>query len=142
MTFTYAGTLANDLDKVRFYIQDTVENSGPKPSDGNFTDEELSGLVSAEGTWQRAVAAGYEVLAAVWARFADLTVGPRKEAFSQIAERYAALAKEWRAKHGAAMRARVAGIIRVDGYSDDVPSDETDASDDYTMNFEYVRPEV
>jgi len=51
MAFTYAGDLGTDRDKVRFYINDRVSGSGPRPSDGNFTDDEISGLITAEGNW-------------------------------------------------------------------------------------------
>ena len=120
MTFTYVGDLSTDLDKVRFYIQDTTENSGPKPGNANFTDEELGGLITLEGSWQRGVAAGFEALAASWAFYADRAAGPRREAFSQIAARYQKLAQEWRAKHGATGGgAGYRAVTRVDGYSDD-----------------------
>ena len=142
MAFTYVGDLSTDRDKVRFYLQDTSEGSGPKPSSGSFTDAEVDGLVSAEGSWQRAVAAGLEVLAAAWAKYADLTVGPRKEALSQIAARYAKQAREWRERVGSASPVYVAGVMRVDGYSDDVTSDDVDTSSEYGLDFEYVRPEV
>jgi hypothetical protein len=126
MAFTYTDTLATNRDKIRFYLQDTVENSGPKPSDGNFSDAEIAGLVTAEGSWQKAVAAGYEVLAAAWAGYADWQAGPRRESASQIADRWAALAEEWRDRHGAsATGAGTRHPTRVDGYSDDVSSEET-----------------
>ena len=126
MTFTYAGDLSTDLDKVRFYIQDTTENSGPKPGGSNFTDEELEGLIDTEGSWQTAAAAGFEVLASVWATYADLAVGPRRESYSQIAERYQEMAQDWRAKHGASGGgAGYRAVTRVDGYSDDEDNLET-----------------
>jgi len=142
MTVTYIGDLSTDRDKVRFYLQDTVEGSGPKPSEGNFTDAEVDGLIDLEGNWQRAVAAGFEALAAGWGKYADLTVGPRKEALSQIAARYQKLAEDWREKYGTATMRRVyvAGQVRVDGYSDDVASDDVDTSSEYGADFEYVTP--
>lgn len=126
MAVTYDDTLATDRDKVRFYLQDTVEDSGPKPSDGNFSDNEIAGLVTAEGSWIKAVAAGYEVLAAAWAAYADWQAGPRRENASQIAERYAERADVWRRRHGAtATGAGTRHPTRADGYSDDVASDST-----------------
>lgn len=144
MAITYVGDLSTDRDKVRFHLQDTVEGSGPRPGEGNFTDAELDGLVDLEGTWQRAVAAAFEALAAGWGRYADLTVGPRKENLSQVAKRYQELGKEWRAQYGreTMRRAYVAGVIRVDGYSDDVASDDVDTSSEYGLDFEYVTPEA
>ncbi len=136
---TYVGDLSTDRDKVRFYLQDTV-GSGPKPSGGNFTDAEVDGLIMVEGGWQGAVGAGFEALAVAWANYADLTVGPRKESLSQIGKRYAELAEEWMKRYGSASPVYVAGVVRVDGYSDDVASDDVDTSSEYGLDFEYVRP--
>jgi hypothetical protein len=115
MAFTYVGDLSTDRDKVRFYIQDTVENSGPKPSDGNFTDAEIDGLLTVEGNWPQAVAAAYEVLEAAWAGYADWQAGPRRESASQIAERYGKKAEVWRDKE----LGGVATLTRTDAYTDD-----------------------
>ena len=125
MAFTYAGDLSTDLDKVRFYIQDTASGGGPKPSSGNFTDAELTGLVSTEGNWQRAVAAGLSILAAAWAKYADTELGPRRQALHQIADRYTAMANQWRQEHG--VSGGGAGSrhpTRIDGYSDDISSEQ------------------
>lgn len=125
MTLTYTGDLATDLDKVRFYIQDTVANSGPKPAGANFTDTELNGLITVEGSWQRAVAGAFEVLAGLWGQYVDIAVGPRRESLSQTAANYAKQAGEWRAKYGgSASGTGTRQPTRVDGYSDDVAADE------------------
>lgn len=125
MTHTYVGDLSTDRDKVRFYIGDTVENSGPKPGDGSFTDAEIDGLITAEGSWQRAVAGAFEVLAGLWGLYVDIAVGPRKEALSQTARNYERLATKWREQYGASSSGvGVAHPTRIDGYSDDVSSDE------------------
>lgn len=128
MAFTYLGTLATSRDKVRFYLSDTVSGSGPTPSGANLQDAEIDGLIAAEGTWQRAVAAGFETLAAAWAHEVDITVGPRHESLSQAAQRYSDLASQWRRNYGVASsgasRVGSRAVTRVDGYSDDVPSDE------------------
>jgi len=144
MAVTYVGDLSTDRDRVRFHLQDTVEDSGPRPGDKNFTDAEIDGLVDAEGTWQRAVAAALEALAVGWGKYADLSVGPRKESLSQIAKRYQEQAESWREAYGreTMRRAYVAGQIRVDGYSDDVTSDDVAASSEYGSNFEYVTPKA
>lgn len=125
MAFTYVGDLSTDRDKVRFYIQDTVADSGPKPSGTNFTDAEIDGLVTAEGSWQRAVAGAYEVLASIWTKFADITAGPHRESLSQVADGYRKQAKEWRDTHGSSSRMTVGWQTRVDGYSQDVAANET-----------------
>jgi hypothetical protein len=131
MAFTYVGDLSTDLDKVRFHIQDSTENSGPLPGDGNFTDAELNGLITEQGAWQRAVAAAFDVLGSAWAIYADKTVGPRSESLSQIAERYEERAEKWREKYGLADTAGTSFLRRIDEYSDDVSHDEI-SGDDYT----------
>jgi hypothetical protein len=124
--FRYHDGLNTDRDKIRFHIQDTVEDSGPKPDGANFTDNELAGLLTIEGTWQKTVAACYEVLEAAWADYADISVGSRRESFSQIADRYARKAAKWRSDFGstATTRAGTRHPTRIDGYSNDVASDE------------------
>lgn len=139
MAFTYNDILSADRDKVRFALQDTAVDSGPKPGGGNFLDNELSGLVTLEGEWQRAVAAGFEALAAIWTQYADLSEGPHKETLSQVADGHRKSAALWRKRSGSATPARVAGIIKVDGYSDDVTSDDVSVTSEYGIVWEYVR---
>jgi hypothetical protein len=123
-TLTYDDALSTDRDRVRFHLADTVASSGPRPSGGNFTDDEIAGLVTLHGSWQRAVAGGLERLAAEWRKYTNITSGPMKEEFAKIAEGYAADAKEWRKQHGGTSRVGSAHVTRKDGYSDDIASDE------------------
>jgi hypothetical protein len=126
MAFTYVGDLSTDLDNVRFTIGDTVENSGPKPNSANFTDAELNGLISREGSWQRAVAGAFEALAGYYAPQVDIALGPRREAMSQAAESYKSQAKDWRKQYGSSTSSvSSSAMVRRDGYSDDVGADET-----------------
>jgi len=125
MAFSYEAALATDRDKVRFYVQDTVSGAGPKPNSDNFDNAELDAVITLEGSWQRAVAACFEILVGAWAREVDITVGPRHESLSQTAARYQSLAAEWRAKWGTSRgRGGSRAITRVDGYSSTVASDE------------------
>ncbi len=129
MTFTYSGTLATDLEKVRFYLQDTVQGTGPKPADANFTDAELEGLITAEGCWQRAVAAGYETLATAWRRYPSFVGDGLQLNRSDIAKGFAEQAARWRKDYGTSTRSRTGAaggraVTRVDGYSDDVDNFE------------------
>jgi transcription initiation factor IIE alpha subunit len=126
MTFTYVGTLTTDLDKIRFKIQDTVSGSGVKPNNGNFTDEEIAGLLAIEGNnINRTVAALYEALAVAWAKFIDTKMGSRDEKLSQVAANYLKLATKWRDDYGYGSSILVTGFAtRVDGYSDDIDSGE------------------
>ena len=124
MAFTYLGTLATDRDKARFYLQDTVENSGPKPSGGNFTDAELDGLITVEGSWQRAVAAGFEALAAIWRTRYDFASEGQSFRRSGVAEGFAKDAAKWRLDFGGTAQTSDSAVTRIDAYSDDIDSDE------------------
>jgi hypothetical protein len=126
MAVTYVGDLSTDLDKVRFHLNDKTHDDGPLPGGSNFTDAELNGLITEQGTWQRAVATGFDALETAWANYADKSVGPRSESMSQIAERYAKKRDEWVKRHGLAGTAGSVFLQRVDQYSDDVPHDEID----------------
>ncbi len=129
MTFTYLGTLATDLDKVRFYSGDSTNapGAGIKPGGYNFQDGELSGLITAEGSWQRAVAAVYEALAALFAQEVDERNGSDKISitYSQKAARYQALAEKWRKEYGKSVgTVTTSALTRIDGYSDDIEANE------------------
>lgn len=124
MAVTYDDTLADDVSKIRFYIQDTVENSGPKQSGGNFNDAEITALLSIEGTVNRTVAALFDTLASEWSQINDVRIGPRDEKLSQIADKFAARADKWRKEHRIMPGVKPAPIIKVDGYSDDITSDD------------------
>lgn len=139
MAFTYDDTLSDDRDRVRFALQDTAIDAGPKPGGANLSDNEITGLVTLEGEWQRAVAAGFEALTAIWTQYADLSEGPHKETLSQVAEGHRKSAALWRERSGSATPCRVAGIIKVDGYSDDVTSDNVSVTSEYGIVWEYVR---
>lgn len=58
----------------------------------------------------------------------DVSVGPRRESLSQVAKAYAEQGKQLRRKHGGSGRVFVAGVIRADGYSDDVASNDVTPS--------------
>ena len=130
-TVTYDSGLSADLSRIRFHIADTTTSSGPRPTGANFTDDVLNALVTVHGTWQRAVAVVLDVLATEWSRYSDITVGPRRESYSQIADSYRKQAAQWRKDNGILPKALVAGVIRVDGYSDDITSDDVDTTSEY-----------
>jgi len=116
MAFTYVGDLSTDLDKVRFYIVDSVEDSGPLPADANFADATLNGLITAEGTWQRATAAAFETLAAAWTRHVTFTADGLSLSRSDIADGYTEKAALWRKRWGSAS-GHVATLDREDAYT-------------------------
>jgi hypothetical protein len=128
--FTYVPTWPTERDKVRFYLQDTVSGAGPKPADGNFSDAELTALLAAEGSWQRAVAAGFETLAAAWYKYPTFTADGLTLNRDKIANGFAEQAKVWRAAYGTAAASRAGGAgsratTRVDGYSSTITNQET-----------------
>lgn len=132
MAVNYDDALAADRDKVRFHIGDTIREDGPRPKGINFTDDEIAGVLSIETTWQRTVYSLLQTLATMWSRYSDITAGPRRETFSQVAESYRNQAAQWAREHNIMPGIQVAGVIRVDGYSDDIASDDVDTSQEYS----------
>lgn len=122
MPVTYDPSLTTDLDRVRFHLGDT-DTRYALPEDANFDDGELLGLISLEGTWQRAVAAGFEALASAWSKHTTFLSGMRTGASdSDIAKQYAANAADWRKRFGTAHMS-VSGsskVVRADAYSTDL----------------------
>jgi len=100
MAFTYNAALTDTRSKVRFWIQDTITDKGPLPNNDNFTDAEIDGLLTIEDSWQLAVGAGFETLAAAWARHTSFSVHGGSFTRSDASRIYLALAKEWRVKYG------------------------------------------
>jgi len=141
MAFTYSDSLATNRDLIRFSMGDVVESAGPRPADGNFTDAEVDGLLTAGGSWQRAVAAGFERLAAEWTRYPSFKADGLSLNRSDIARGFREQAADWRKKYGTTTPVYVAGQITVDAYSDDVASDDVNTGGEYAdSEFEYVRP--
>lgn len=121
MTVTYSSEMADDVSRVRFWLRDTSEGSGPLPGDANFADSEIEQLIELEGSWQRAVAAGFEALASAWSRHPTFSSGDLSISRSDVARRFAEQAAVWREKHGSsgtAVAIGVASMTREDGYSE------------------------
>jgi len=123
MAFTYIGDLSTDRDRVRFAIQDTVTGSGPKPSDGNFTDGEIDGLLTDFGSWQRAVYSAFMALATSWRRYPSFrTESGFSLSRSHIADGYVKMGEDWAKKYGlptslTGTSSGYAAMTRIDGYS-------------------------
>jgi len=126
MSFTYMDGDTETRDYIRFTINDVTEGSGPLPNDANFSDEELDMMLAEEGTWQRTVAACYEALQSAWAKHTTFQSDGLSMSMSHVAARYEKLADAQRKKYGGTNTARARTMIRVDGYSHDVASDEID----------------
>jgi len=147
MTYTY--DLANSdaelvrISQIRFEIGDQREASGVLEDGTNLSDDEVRHFLSQEGDdVMRATAHALEILANHYAGLADIMVGPRQERYSQITRAYERRAKIYRDRYGGE-RAEVfsVGVIRVDGYSDDEPSDAVDTTgSEFEGGFEYIRP--
>lgn len=103
--------------KVRLWLGDTVQGVGVLPDGSNFQDEEILLMLDLNGNDSAlAVTALYRPLAARWAVYADVTVGPRKEALSQVAERWQKLAEAAEAAKAAAVTGFILDPIRNDGF--------------------------
>jgi hypothetical protein len=131
MTFSYDLTATGDtlnIAKVRLELGDTTSGVGVRPDGTNFTNEELQIFLDREGDdVMRATAAACEALARAWSVVANITVGPRREDLAAVAEAWAKRAAQMRAQYGGVVSqsgaAFSAGVVRSDGYSADVASD-------------------
>jgi len=103
MSFTYDPNQGNDVSKIRFSVGDTLLGYGVLPNKllSNVQDEEYTALIDREGTWQKATAATFEMLAAVWAREVNVSFDDQSYGRQTPSQRYAALANEWRDRWGA-----------------------------------------
>jgi hypothetical protein len=121
VSVTYSSALTDDVSRVRFWLRDTAVGAGPLPGDANFADSEIEQLVTLEGDWRPAVAAGFEALASAWARHPDFTSGDVSISRSAIAKSYKEQAAEWRRRYGGSgdMATVVIGsMTRIDAYSE------------------------
>ena len=124
MGINYDDRLTDDSDKVRFVIGDTVDDEGPRPEDRNFSDSEISATITLEGSWRRAVAALYEVLAGEWPVHVITSFNAQSGSYSKIdpSKAYKDLAKQWRDKYGGSGESATAGLdaLTVDNSGDAV----------------------
>jgi hypothetical protein len=126
--FTYETSLATSKDRVRFQIGDTDPEAGPRPDSKTFSNEEIEAVIALEGTWQRAVAALFEVLAAEWRQHPTFSADQYSISNSHISRGYRDEADAWRKQYGYAGEPVAAGgskvksvsPVRVDAYSDDL----------------------
>jgi hypothetical protein len=113
MAFTYnlssSDAAVVRIAQVRMRIRDTVESSGVLPASANLPDAEITQLLTDnDNDILASSAAACELIAAAWANAADITVGPRRENLSQVADRWQKLAEQLRgqASRGAGIRIR------------------------------------
>ncbi len=110
-------SLTTSIGQVRFEIGDAIESQGVKPGGGNFTDEEITYMLTNEDdSVYGAAAAACEILARLWTKITDISVGPRREALSQVSDKWKAQARELRARLDTG--GGTVGIVSVE-FSDD-----------------------
>lgn len=135
MAFSYSAA-ATDKDRLRLFLGDTMENSGPRPQGEdtvdatNFSDEELEDVIEFEGNLYRAMAHCLEILAAQWTPFVTFQGDGISISRSHINRNFSSEAATLRKKHGWGATGGGAEswpVIRVDGYNEDlVDSHEVD----------------
>lgn len=101
--FTYnAAAPASDLDKLRLYIGDTVEDAGPRVGGRNYSDGELSLFLTAGGSWSAAVGLALEALATEWSTAArSIKYQQYAEDFTQQAAELRIQAARWQSTRAA-----------------------------------------
>ena len=129
MTVSYNSNLTASKDKVRFFIGDKIEESGPRPGDENYSDEELAGVLTLADSWEEAVGNMFDTLAAEWIRYPSFQADNFSISRSHISKNYQSQAEAWRKQHGLASPESKYGspggqpVTRVDAYSDDKDSE-------------------
>lgn len=119
MSFTYSYTDEPIIARVRLTIGDTVEGSGVLPDDKNFSDEEIQAVLTEVNNSIDATAYIFlRSLSNAWGHFADITIGPRKEALGGIGFHYAKRAEELGNQTGLSGKSFAVLLTRVDGYSE------------------------
>jgi len=105
--------------RVRLEIGDTVAGVGVLPDGGNLSDEEIGVYLALAGNdVALTVSALAGVLARRWATQADVTVGPRSEKLSQVAQAWERQAAATGSAGGAALGSFALQPVRVDGFSE------------------------
>ena len=134
MAATYTKGNTSDRNRLRLKIQDTPPNGAAEWPAGDaalFDDDELDDLLEDEGSVILAAAAALEALATRYSRDVDFTADGSSFMLSKRVDGLRREARRLRAK------GRGIGVTppkRVDGYSDDVVSDEVDASSSATFD--------
>lgn len=100
MAFSYDEALTDNSDKVRFSLGDTERDKGPRPDGRNFSDAEITHLLTAESdVVNAAIAFGFETLRDEWASFAvSEKEGDVSFDAKSVFEKFDKAAKQWRAK--------------------------------------------
>ena len=97
MAFNYDDTVlaTSTKDYVRFLISDTVENSGPKPKEANFSDAEVEFVIDENSDDPHLAASSlFSILAGMWSKYTDSKTGDASDSWSKIAEAFREDAKD------------------------------------------------
>jgi len=120
MAFTYDFSLKRNIALVRLALGDTVQGSGVLPSGQNFQDSEIEAvLFECSDDVDAATFVFLKSLANAWGTYVDITIGPRKEALSDISFHYAKRAAEMGSRTGLSAKSFSVALKRVDGYSEE-----------------------
>ena len=118
MTFTYA--IGTDLSDVRLRIGDTLYGAGARPRGANFSDEEITRVLTlCDSNVDFAIAMLLETLANEWAKIASITAGPIKQDYTAISKQFAKQADDTRMRLGIDSKAFAIAMKRVDAYQED-----------------------
>lgn len=123
ITWSYSGNPADsELDSVRFLVGDTDEK------DQLINDEEIEFLLSLETNLYKASAKVAESIAGKFSRFADQSIGDYSISYSDLSDKYFALAESLRstAKRDIAIKSALAyagGISKADKLNQKLDSD-------------------
>jgi hypothetical protein len=131
--FTYDEGHGADRDRVRFAIGDTVLDHGPRPNNGNFSNEELNALLTEYGEWPCAVAAVFRALHAEWSIRPVFGPGELSTTHANVAIQHDRAAAYWSTRCADAQPSvtpvvRMVAVKRIDGYTDQLV--EYSAEDD------------
>jgi hypothetical protein len=119
MTFTYDFATNAVISRIRLAVGDVTLGTGIKPDGTNFSDEEITAILTqAGGDIGAATYIFLKSLANMWGTYVDITVGPRKESLSQIAKYYASRAIDVGIATGLSAKSFSTLMTRVDGYSE------------------------
>jgi hypothetical protein len=123
MAFTYSDALTTDREKIRLRIGDTQTDAGPRPDKRNFSDAEITFILSEEDSRVNgAIAHAFEILTSEWTAYAiSEKEGEVNFDAKSVADEFRKRAERWRKKPGGADEAEGSGglvtLTREDAYT-------------------------
>jgi|WetSurSiteA1Bulk_404760.scaffolds.fasta_scaffold155388_1 NADPH-dependent ferric siderophore reductase len=118
MTFSY--TIGTDLSDIRLRIGDTIYAAGVRPRGANFSDEEITRVLTlCDSNVDFAIAMLLETLSNEWAKIASITVGPVRQDYTSVSKQFAKQADDTRMRLGIDSKSFAIVMKRMDGYQAD-----------------------